>query len=71
MPSFAERLPVVLGVKVTEIVQLALGASELVQPLLSRKSPAFVPVTAMLEIVSGVVPLFVSTTLFMELVPTA
>jgi formate-dependent phosphoribosylglycinamide formyltransferase (GAR transformylase) len=71
MPTFAERAPVALGVKVTEIVQLALGASELVQPLLSMKSPAFVPVTAMLEIVRGVVPLFVSTTLFMELVPTA
>src|SRR5258708_5462674 len=73
--SAIERLAgsplVVLGVKVTEMVQLAPAAS-VVEPdgqvVVCAKSAAFVPPTLMLEIESAEVPLFVSVTVWAALV---
>ena len=67
----AVRLPVTDGVNVTLIEQFAFTAS--VAPLAGHvlvcaKSPLFVPVMAMLEIVSVAVPELVSVTLCAELV---
>jgi hypothetical protein len=56
----AVRAPVAVGVKVTEIVQLAPAASVAGQVLVCPKSPAFAPVTEMAVIVSPAVPVFVS-----------
>jgi hypothetical protein len=65
------RIPVAVGVNVTLIVQFAPAASgvaggvmgQAVAPVLvSAKSPALVPVTVMLLIVRGPVPVFVSVT---------
>jgi hypothetical protein len=54
--NVAPRVPVVVGLKVTLIVQLALAANELPQPLVCAKSPAAVPAMVMLVIVIAVVP---------------
>ena len=67
----ATRLPVAVGVKVTLIVHFAPTARfELFtgQVLLSAKSPLLAPPKAILEIVTGAVPVFVSVTLCAALV---
>ena len=51
-----------VGVKVTLMVQLLPPASDVPQLLVCEKSPAFVPESAMLEMVSAVAPPFVSVT---------
>jgi hypothetical protein len=59
------RVPVALGVNVTEIVQLAPTASVAVplgHVLVCAKSTAFAPPIAILEIDNGAVPLFVKLT---------
>jgi len=57
--NVALRVPVVVGLKVTLIVQLALAASELPQVVVavSGKSAVSAPVTAMPLMVSAVVPM--------------
>jgi hypothetical protein len=71
----ALRLPEALGVKVTEIEQVAPAArvaGEVGHVLVWAKSPAFAPVTAMPEMVSGALPVFVRVELWDALVvPTA
>lgn len=69
----ALRAPVAVGLNVTVIVQLADAARDAPQVVpVSGKSPASVPVTAMLVIVIAVVPTFFSVTIFAVLVtPTA
>jgi hypothetical protein len=64
----ALRVPVVAGLKVTLIVQLALAANELPQLLVCAKSPAAVPVIVKLVIVIAVVPTFLSVTVLAALV---
>ena len=54
--TFAARLPVAVGLKVTEIVQVAFTASDAGQSLVCVKSPGFVPVSVTLLMVSGAVP---------------
>jgi hypothetical protein len=59
--TLAFREPAADGVNVTEIVHVALAASvagAVGQPFVCAKSPAFVPATAMLLIVSGALPVF-------------
>lgn len=71
MVTDAVRIPVTVGVKVTLIVQLAFTARvELLagHVFVCAKSPAFVPVRVMLEMVSGAVPELVRVTLCAELV---
>lgn len=63
MATAALRVLMVEGVKDTVTLQVAAGAREAPQLLLWLKSPAFVPVTAMLEMVSAMLPLFVRVTL--------
>ena len=62
MVSEALRLPVVVGVKVTEIVQLPPGATLPPQVLVWAKSPGLVPVTAMLVMVRAPDPVLLSVT---------
>ena len=62
MTTEAVRLPLTAGVKLTLMVQPAPAETELPQLLVSAKSLAFVPVIAMLEIVSAVLPVFVNET---------
>ncbi len=71
--KFALRAPVVDGLNVRLMVQLAAAARELPQVVaVSGKSAASVPVTAMLLMVSAVVPMLVSVTFLTALVrPTA
>lgn len=67
----AVRVPVTVGVKVTLIEQFAFTArAELLagQVFVCAKSPAFVPVTAMLEMAREAVPELVSVMLCVELV---
>jgi hypothetical protein len=66
MLMLAVRAPVVLGLKVTLMVQAVPAANVLGlmgQVLVCAKSLAFVPVIPILLIVSGAVPLLVSVTL--------
>ena len=56
------------GVKVTAMLQLALMASEAPQALTSAKSVGLVPVSEMLEMVSGAVPVLESATTVVLLV---
>jgi hypothetical protein len=56
----AERAPVAVGVKFTVMVQDALDARLVPQLFVWEKSPGFVPVYAMLEIVIAAVPVLVS-----------
>jgi hypothetical protein len=66
-----DRLPVLVGVKVTLIVQLAFAASDPGQLLFCEKSELFPVATAMLIRVKDVVPVFVSvTTCGLLLTPT-
>lgn len=61
----ALRVPVAVGEKMTATVQFAPAVSVEVlagQLLVCEKSPLFVPVTAMLEIVSAAFPVFVKVT---------
>ena len=63
MVTLALRVPFALGAKVTLIVQDAFTASVLDpvgQLFVWAKSPAFVPVSATLLMLSGTVPLLVS-----------
>lgn len=63
--TLALRLPVAEGVKVTPIAQLLPAASVLGligHVFVWAKSPAFVPPTPMLVMVSGAAPLLVSVT---------
>jgi hypothetical protein len=55
--TLALRVPVAVGVNVTEIVQLFFGATEVPQVLVSVKSVGFVPVIAIPLIVIAVPPL--------------
>jgi hypothetical protein len=50
MLSEADRLPLAVGLKVTLIVQLLPSPTKLLQLLVWKKSPAFVPVIATLVI---------------------
>lgn len=71
MLTLAARFPVAVGVNVTLIVHFAPTArleALAGQLLVWAKSPPFVPVRAMLEMVNGAVPLFVSVTLCAALV---
>ena len=54
--TVAVRVPDAVGLNVTLIAQLAPAATELPQVLLWAKSPAFVPVTATLVMLSAAVP---------------
>lgn len=58
------RLPVAVGVKVTLMMQFALTARVVLagQVFVCAKSPPFVPLIAMLEMVKGAEPVFVSVT---------
>ncbi len=58
----AVSAPVVVGVKVTLIVQFAPAATLVPQLLVWAKSPGLVPVTAMLVMLSAVLWEFVSAT---------
>jgi hypothetical protein len=58
----ATNEPVAFGVKINEIAQPAPAASVGPQVVVSRKLLAFVPVSAMLEIVNAPVPVLVSVT---------
>ena len=71
MLTLALRAPDAAGVKVTLMAQFAPAASVLGlsgQAEVVAKSAAFVPPDAMLVMVSGAVPLFVSVTVFAALV---
>src|SRR5215467_13687360 len=57
--TVAVRVPVLVGENVTAILQLNPGTSGLTQLLVCAKSPGFVPVSVMPEIVRFEVPLFV------------
>jgi hypothetical protein len=59
MLTEAVRLPLVVGSKVTLIVQFPPAATELPQVLVSAKSPVLAPVSAMLEKLSAALPLLV------------
>jgi len=66
----AARFPVAVGVKVTLIVQCAPAARLKLlagHVLVSAKSPLLAPLRAILEIVNGPVPLFVSVTVWAAL----
>src|SRR5215467_9158261 len=66
MVSVAERAPVAPGVKVTLMLQELLSGPccrGLGQPLLITKSEALVPLKATDEMVTGAVPVLVTTTL--------
>jgi hypothetical protein len=60
--TLAVRLPVAVGEKVTDIVQLALMARLAGQLLVWAKSPALVPPTAIPLIDSAAVPVLVNVT---------
>jgi len=65
------RLPVIPGVNVTEMLQLLFAATELPQVLVCAKADDVPPLSAMLEIVSAALPLFVIVTdCAVEVVPT-
>ena len=64
----ALRLPAAPGVKVTKIVQFEPAATLPAQVLVWAKSPAFVPLMVMLEIVSAPVPALLSFTVCAPLV---
>jgi hypothetical protein len=62
MATAAVRVPVTVGVNVTETVQEALAARLVPQVVVRAKSPLFVPVTTMLLIVITALPVFVIVT---------
>jgi len=63
----AERLPVAVGEKVTETVQLLAAASTLPQVVVMPKSAVLVPLSQMLKIFSAALPVFESVTVFAAL----
>ena len=65
--TFADRAPVAVGRKVTLMVQVPEGATLGKQLFVCVKSPLFVPVIAMLEIVSVPAPVLVRVVLEGEL----
>jgi hypothetical protein len=65
--TLAVRLPDAFEENVTEMVQVPFTATDAGQLSLSAKSPAFAPVTAMLEMASAAVPEFVSVTVLAAL----
>jgi hypothetical protein len=71
MTTLLDRKPFAVGLNVTLIVQLDLGASDAGQLLVSEKSEAFPPEIVMLLIVSAVRPgLFRVTAFGVLLVPS-
>ena len=60
--SEAPRLPLAEGVKVTLMVQLPAAATELPQVLVWAKSPALVPASAMLVMLSAALPVLFRVT---------
>jgi len=72
MVNEAVRVPLAVGLKVTLMAQLPLAATELPQLLVWAKSPAFVPVMAMLVRLKEAPPVLVRVTVSAALtVPTA
>ncbi len=72
MVRVALRAPVDAGVKVTTILQAPPAATLPLQLLVAAKSPALVPPTAMLAMVSAAEPLLLRTTVWeLLVVPTA
>lgn len=63
MLTLAVRLPVAVGLKMTLMEQFAPAATLAPQVLVCEKSPLFVPVMAMLEMVSVAVPVLDSVTI--------
>ena len=63
MVTDAARDPAAVGLKVTLMEQFAPAATLGPHVLVSEKSPLFVPVMAMLEIVSGAPPVLVKLTI--------
>jgi hypothetical protein len=61
------RFPVAVGLNVTETVQLPDTATGVVQVLVCMKSPAFVPVSETLVMVSGELPLLVTVNIWAAL----
>jgi hypothetical protein len=68
MLTAAVRVPLAVGLKVTLILQLAPAANVLPQVWVCAKSPALVPVIAMLLMVKLVVPVFLRVTVLAALV---
>src|SRR5579862_3303457 len=66
--TVALRAPVVVGLNVTLMVQLAPAASELAQVLACAKSPGSVPAIVMLMPVIAIVPTFLNVTVLAALV---
>jgi len=64
----AVRVPVAVGLNLTLIVQPLPALSELPQVVVLGKSPLLAPVIAILVILSGALPVFLSVTLFDPLV---
>src|SRR5579872_1743859 len=62
MLTNAERLPMLAGVNVTLMVQLAFAATELAHVFVTAKSPGSVPAVPMLVIVKAAFPVFVRST---------
>ena len=62
------RAPMASGVKVTVMVQLPEAATVAPQVVVRAKSPAFVPVTAIPDMVSEPEPGFFNVNVFAELV---
>jgi hypothetical protein len=62
MESIAAKLAAEAGVKVTEMEQLALAASEFPQVLVCAKSVGLVPAIVIPEMASAAVPVFLSVT---------
>src|SRR5437879_6525279 len=61
-------MPVAVGLNVTLMVQFALAAKELPQPLVCAKSPGLTPASVMLVMVIAVVPMFFRVTVLAALV---
>ncbi len=66
--TFADRFPAAVGVKVTPMLQLAPAATEPPQLFVWAKSPLLVPVTAILLMLSAVLPVLVRVTVCAALV---
>ena len=67
-PSEAVRVPRAEGVNITAIAQLAPAATELPHVLVCAKSPALVPVTAMLVMLKVALPVLLRVTVCAVLV---
>jgi hypothetical protein len=72
MVNEAVRVPEAVGANVTLNVQVPPGATVLPQVLVAEKSPAFVPVTGLLVMVKGALPVLFRVRVWVPLVdPTA